>query len=233
MNSTTSITTSITISAASRADYARFAPIHYRSGSPATIARVLRASIDATPVGVLVTSFPTPNANWRAVAWPDLYAQGVPSLRTINAEIRTISRVITDPRYRGMGIASALVGAYLAEPDTPRTETLASWPGAQHLFAAMRPVARPDPLQLVAIRAALASLSIPAWRALDLRIARQLVGLAGVRAAVLRWAGASRATRHMTLHTRGSTPAARMALALLLSKAAAQLLHQPRAFVTP
>jgi GNAT superfamily N-acetyltransferase len=223
----------ITISAATRADYARLAPIHYRAGPPATIARVLKATINSSLVGVIVISFPTPNANWRALAWPDLFARGTPTLRTINREIRTISRVITDPRYRGMGIASALVRAYLAAPDTPRTETLAAWPGAQHLFSAMRPVRRPDPIDLVAVRMSLASLSIPAWRAIDLRISRQLVALAPVRTAVLRWAGASRATRGMGQHARPNTPAGRMALALLLSKAATLLLHQPQAFVTP
>lgn len=223
----------ITITEATRLDYARLAPVHYRAGPPATIARVLKASIDGATVGVLVTSFPTPNANWRAIAWPDLYGAGAPSLRALNAEIRTISRVITDPRYRGMGIAGALVGAYLAAPDTPRTEAVASWPGAHRLFAMMRPIRRPDPIQLVAIRAALASLSIPAWRAIDVRVARQLVALAPVRDSVLRWAGASRATRGMRQHARDRSPGARMALALLLTKAAAQLLHQPKAFVTP
>lgn len=221
------------ISAATRADYARLAPIHYRAGPPATIARVLKATIDSATVGVIVISFPTPNANWRPIAWPDLFADGMPSLHTINREIRTISRVITDPRYRGVGIASALVRAYLANPDTPRTEALASWPGAQRLFVTMRRVPRPDPIELAAIRMSLASLAIPPWRAIDLRVARQLATIASVRTPLLRWANASRATRTMSQHARTNTPAARMGLALLLTKACAQLLHQPQAFVTP
>lgn len=221
------------ISAATRADYAHLALIHYRGGPPATIARILKATINSTLVGVLVTSFPTPNANWRAIAWPDLFEHGGPTLRTINREVRTISRVITDPRYRGLGVARALVGAYLADPDTPRTEALAAWPGAPHLFSSMRPVHRPDSAELAGIRMSLRALSIPAWRAMDLRASRELVALASVRSAVLRWASSSRATRGMVLHARSRTPAARMALALLLSKAAAQMLHKPRAFVTP
>ena len=56
----------IAISIGTRADYLALAHLHYRSGPPATIARVLVATIDAsagaereTPIGVLVVSMPT------------------------------------------------------------------------------------------------------------------------------------------------------------------------------
>ncbi|MDX2016149.1 MAG: hypothetical protein SFY95_00755 [Planctomycetota bacterium] len=45
--------------------------------------------------------------------------------------MRCISRVIVDPRVRGLGIASALIRAYLARPETDLTEAitgpLADW----------------------------------------------------------------------------------------------------------
>lgn len=158
-----------TICPGSIADYDRLAIWHYRSGRPATCVRVLiaRAQRDPAilaaarrtgraamfePVGVLVVSMPVLSGPWRTIAWPGLYA---PAARTpaarrdaaarINRDIRVISRVVVDPRWRGAGVATALVRAYLADPLTPRTEALAAMGAACPLFerAGMRPIPFP------------------------------------------------------------------------------------------
>ena len=111
-------------------DYARLARLHYRAAAPATVVRVMIATDETTGelAGVLLTSRPTLNGSWRQHAWPGRFDASDKSARArrINAELRTISRVIIDPRYRGTGIARRMVEAYLASPDTPCTEAVAA-----------------------------------------------------------------------------------------------------------
>ncbi|HED54593.1 MAG TPA: hypothetical protein ENJ00_10400 [Phycisphaerales bacterium] len=75
----------------------------------------------------MIISHPTLNGAWRPIAWPGRFCTGSMRSRAerLNAELRTISRVIIDPRFRGLGIASAMVRSYLREPITPCTEAIA------------------------------------------------------------------------------------------------------------
>ncbi len=103
---------------------------HYVAGRPATRVGILRA-FDRTHrqlAGVLVVSMPTLNGGWRQQAWPGRYAgrDRRASAGRINAELRCISRVIIDPRYRGLGVATKLVRAYLAQPMSVATEAVAA-----------------------------------------------------------------------------------------------------------
>ncbi|MEO1715706.1 MAG: GNAT family N-acetyltransferase [Planctomycetota bacterium] len=132
-----------------RADFDALAPLHYRAGPPATIDRIVRA-IDTEHdalAGVLVTSRPTLNGSWRGRAWNDAFASGSRSAdaRRINAQLRTISRVIVDPRFRGLGVGSGLVRHYLAAPATRCTEAITALGDVCPFFerAGMRPVTIP------------------------------------------------------------------------------------------
>lgn len=118
------------------ADYHALAPLHYRAGRPATIRRILRAREGDTTVGVLVTSMPTLNGSWRPRAFAHRYSRGTPRERAalLNREVRCISRIIIDPRYRARGIASALVRFYLRNPETTSTEAVAAMGAACPLF---------------------------------------------------------------------------------------------------
>lgn len=123
----------VRIEPGTRADLATLAHHHYRAGAPATLTRILRA-VRTMPdgrdelAGVLVVSMPVLNALWRPLAWPGRFEH--PDRRTnariINSELRCISRVITAPSSRGLGIATALVRASLAHPETPCTEAVAA-----------------------------------------------------------------------------------------------------------
>lgn len=88
------------------------------------------ATDDATGeiAGVMLTSRPTLNGSWRRLAWPGRFNSGGKSeqARRINSDLRTISRVIIDPRYRGIGLAKRMVLQYLQSPDTPCTEAVAA-----------------------------------------------------------------------------------------------------------
>jgi len=120
----------VTIEQGSQADMDVLLPHHYVAGRPATRVGFLRA-FDRTHgnlAGVLVVSMPTLNGAWREQAWPGRYAgrDRKAAAARINAELRCISRVIVDPRYRGLGIATRLVRAYLDAPMSPATEAVAA-----------------------------------------------------------------------------------------------------------
>jgi ABC-type lipoprotein export system ATPase subunit/GNAT superfamily N-acetyltransferase len=118
-------------------DYASIAHLHYRSGPPATIVRVMRAMrrvprfIDPSReilAGVLVVSMPTLNGGWRDRAWAGVFPKHDKrrNAHLLNEHIRTISRVIVEPRSRGLGVATQLVRAYLDDPLTQGTEASAA-----------------------------------------------------------------------------------------------------------
>lgn len=137
----------ITIEPGTPGDLQHLARFHYAAGKPGPIARVLRAADDGDTVGVLVASMPTLNGRWRAIAWPGEYdtADQRENARRLNRDLRVVSRVIIDPRYRGRGLAVRLVRAYLADPCTDRTEALAAMAHACPFFerAGMRRIDLP------------------------------------------------------------------------------------------
>ena len=128
-------------------DYARLARHHYRGGKPAAATRVLVLE-DPTPtvvsrfigrpargpapgqvVGVLVETLPLLGCALRQQAWGDRYTRGLTRTQRaqlLNAEVRCISRVVVDPRWRGLGLAVWLVREALATAATPITEARAA-----------------------------------------------------------------------------------------------------------
>jgi|GEM_PF-1123553 len=119
------------------ADYDALAPMHYLGGRPATWPKVLRALAptgargEQTLAGALVVSMPTLHGRWRALAWPGRYSlSDVQDKRAaayrLNNELRCLSRVVVDPRFRGQGVATRLVRAYLRNPESLHTEAIAA-----------------------------------------------------------------------------------------------------------
>ncbi|KAA0215903.1 MAG: GNAT family N-acetyltransferase [Leptolyngbya sp. PLA3] len=128
----------IIIEPGSKRDLERLIDHHYLAGPPATRVGYLRAvdELHDQLAGVLVISMPTLNGVWRAQAWPGRYSacsRRAASAR-LNAEVRCISRVIVDPRYRGRGVARRLVDKYLRDPQTPATEAVAAMGSICPLF---------------------------------------------------------------------------------------------------
>lgn len=130
----------IEIEPGSREDLAALGRFHYCAGVPATVDLVLRARVvgmgrgalasasGARPAGVLVVSRAVLNGAWRELAWPGRFSSGdrMRDARAINERLRCISRVIVEARFRGLSIARRLVRAYLDEPLSEATESIAA-----------------------------------------------------------------------------------------------------------
>jgi hypothetical protein len=179
------VITNITIRSGTRADLDRLACFHYRASRPATCVRVLVACENdggatrgesSSPIAVLTVSMPAVNGSWRDAAWPFRYRPLRPTgrmrracLRRLNSEVRTISRVIVEPRYRGLGIAARLIRAYLDDPLTPHTEAVAAMGRFCPMFerAGMSAVPCPPSRRVIRLRGVLRKLGIEPWRLAD------------------------------------------------------------------
>lgn len=176
---TAALCDTIEITPGDRRDYGALAHHHYRAGPPATIARrpggtpaILAARDDAARLaGVLVVGMPMLNGSWRPLAWPGVFDSGDKrrDAHTINRTLRSIARVIVEPRFRGLGVARRLVRAYLDAPLTARTEAIAAMGHICPFFeaAGMTAYELPPSARHARLLDALASLAIEPWELLE------------------------------------------------------------------
>jgi len=128
----------------SRAEYKALERFHYIAGPPATWAQIwtihherpdeLTREARSFPIAIAVVSYPCLNCAARDRA---LNLSGFPSkkrLRFVNRHIRTVSRLIVHPAYRGLGLASILIKCILDNCATRYTEALATMAKAHPLF---------------------------------------------------------------------------------------------------
>jgi len=137
------------LEAGSYDDYRRLAAFHYKSARPGAVTSVFRLVHRAPTVvgrylgrgneteivGVLVRSLPHLSCRLRDLATRGRY-RGLSrrdSAAMLNGELRTISRVVIDPRWRGLGLAVRLVRHVLEHGETIFTEALAAM-GRVHPF---------------------------------------------------------------------------------------------------
>jgi GNAT superfamily N-acetyltransferase len=133
------------------ADYRRLAHFHYAPGPPATWAGVWRAVYRDSEsrhartrvIGVAVLSYPSPSLRTRERTLNLTGPRYGPRLAFINRHIRTISRVIVHPQFRGIGIATALVHRICNECPTRYVEAIAVMGNLHPFFerAGMRRIA--------------------------------------------------------------------------------------------
>ena len=129
-----SVHAKLEVVAGEAADYASLAAYHYRDERPTAIKAVflLRpkrplGSFGTQPAGVIVYGMPNPRVALRRVATNGLFAglDRQTELALINRNVRCIARVIIEPRFRGIGLATRLVRETLARMETPIIEALA------------------------------------------------------------------------------------------------------------
>jgi hypothetical protein len=110
-------------------DYKRLSRYHYRGDHPGPAAAifVLSRSGCKTPVGVIVYSNQPAVLELRNIATNHVFAglDRSTKLALINANIRRISRVIIEPRFRGLGLAGRLVRETMPLVNVPIVEALA------------------------------------------------------------------------------------------------------------
>lgn len=188
-------------------DYDALAEQHYRAGRPAVAARggTLRAVACGRTVGVLVVSMPVLNGAWRSAAWP-CWLEGLTKrerAEALNAQLRTIARVVVAPPFRGRGVGSLLVRAYLAAPLTPLTEALAAMGAVCPVFerAGMRRVGFAASRAGGEVARSVRACGVPVWALADASVRRRLARDAGVaralrRLAADRWRAGSAAPAH-------------------------------------
>lgn len=219
-------------------DYRQLADLHYKAGRPATATRVWACRTTrptvvgrylgrrATPetVAVLVESLPSLSCAMRDVATAGRYRGVSAKARAmmLNDEVRTISRVIVHPQWRGLGLARQLVQRALATATTPYVEAIAAM-GQVHPFfeqAGMTRYDRPPHPVDARLLDALATVDLTASELVDTPTVRQRIARAPLLDRELR--------RWHTTAVRGD-PAAD--LPVILDAARQRLLFTPSYFL--
>ena len=130
------------IVAGSQADWRQLARFHYRPGRPGAVDQVFalryraekikadRSLIGASlgVIGVIVYAMPMANSGLRHQATGRRYLVGNTRERMVllNREMRTISRVVIHPQFRGIGLAARLVRETLKKAGTVYVEAQAA-----------------------------------------------------------------------------------------------------------
>lgn len=116
-------------------DYKQLARYHYRDHRPGPCSAIFALKSDGTlpgllcrtAVGVIVYSMARPVLEMRNVATGSVFAglDRSTQLALINRNVRRISRVIIEPRFRGLGLAARLVRDTMPELNVPIIEAVA------------------------------------------------------------------------------------------------------------
>ncbi|HUW20324.1 MAG TPA: hypothetical protein VMW16_13580 [Sedimentisphaerales bacterium] len=116
-------------------DYKRLAHLHYRDshtgGSTAIFAirpaKGLAGGFGIQTIGVVTYRMPSPEVELRRAALGDIFTglDTATQVALVNKNIRCISRVIIEPRFRGLGLASRLVRETMPRFGVPIIEGMA------------------------------------------------------------------------------------------------------------
>jgi len=160
-------------------DYKRFAGFHYRGGRPGPVASVFVLRSDGTlgdiepetAVGVIVYTMAGPVLEMRNVATDNFFADldRDTQLALVNKNIRRISRVIIEPRFRGLGLASHLVHETMPRMNVPIIEAVAimGWVNPFFEKAGMTAFASEQPARTVQLIEAFSFLGIEAEQLIE------------------------------------------------------------------
>jgi len=175
------------ITAGSREDYKRLAHYHYRDTRPGPFAAifalkpdpVLAARAKLKTVGVIVYTMPSPALELRNIAlrrvWCGLDRQT--QLALINKSIRCISRVIIEPRFRSLGLATRLVRETMPKMNIPIIEALAVMGLVNPFFekAGMKAFTAKMPARCLRLTEAFSIVGIEKQQLLDARYVQQKI----------------------------------------------------------
>ena len=116
-------------------DYKQLAHFHYRNNRPGPVASIFTLKSDGTladvrpetPIGVVIYSMASPVLEMRNVATGHFFAglDRSTQLALVNKNVRRISRLIIEPRFRGLGLASYLARETMPRMNVPIIEAVA------------------------------------------------------------------------------------------------------------
>jgi hypothetical protein len=179
-------------------DYHGLAHYHYRDSKPGPYtaiftlrpAGISAKSLGVKLVGVIVYATPKPHLELRSIATGNLFT-GLPrrtQLQLVNKNIRCISRVIIEPRFRGLGLASRLVRETMPQMNVPIIEALAVMGLVNPFFekAGMTAYTAPTPARCMQLAEALSMVGIEQKDLIDAKkVQRKLDALQGEQAAFI------------------------------------------------
>jgi nucleoside diphosphate kinase len=156
-------------------DYKKLARFHYRDSRPGAYTAIFvikpDKGISKEPVGVIVYTMPSAGAELRNVATGNAFAGFDNKMRLglINKNIRCISRVIIEPRFRGLGLASRLVRETMPEMDVPIVEAMAVMGAVNPFFekAGMKTYAAKMPVRCIQLVEAFSKVGIEEEELID------------------------------------------------------------------
>ena len=159
-------------------DYKALAAYHYRDESPVAVKAVFALKpkrqdrlLRSTPAGVIVYCAPNPRVELRTVATNGAFADldRHTQLALINANIRCIARLIIEPRFRGIGLATRLVRETMPRMNTPIIEALGVMPQVNPFLerAGMQAFAPRTPVAHVQLIEAFSTVGIEADQLID------------------------------------------------------------------
>jgi len=116
-----------------RDDYERLARYHYRDSKLRSYTAMFALKSPRSggsgwqTVGVIVYKMPTPGAEFRNIATGGLFTgfDRATQLVLLNKNVRCINRVIIEPRFRSLGLASRLVRETMPRVNIPIIEAMA------------------------------------------------------------------------------------------------------------
>ena len=138
-------------------DYKALADYHYRDKSLGPFSAIfalrptagLYGASGITTVGVIVYRMPCPALELRDIATGGIFTgfDRATQLALVNKNIRCISRVIIEPRFRSLGLATRLVRETMPQVNVPVVEAMAVMGVVNPFFekAGMRPYTAPLP----------------------------------------------------------------------------------------
>lgn len=186
-----SVTKGLQIVRGSLKDYERLAHFHYRDIRPGAFAgifairpvKILAGSFGTETVGVVAFRTPSAEVELRNIATGNLFSgfDRFTHLALINKNIRCIARLIIEPRFRGLGLASWLVRETMPQMNVPIIEGL-SVMGAVNPFlerAGMTAYAAKMPARCVQLVEALSAVGIEKQELIDPRKVHQKLRKSG------------------------------------------------------
>lgn len=164
-------------------DYKGLERFHYREsqlGPYATIFALKGNGTGVKSVGVIVYTMPSARLELRKTATGNIFAgfDKRTVLGLINKNIRCIGRVIIEPRFRGLGLASQLVRETMAKMDVPIIEAMAVMGAVNPFFerAGMKAYRGKRPVRVSRLLEALSLVGIEKEELIDAEIVQGKLG---------------------------------------------------------